>query len=63
MKFHPTLIEKLVKVMEVNSGWKGETKLKAALATMNVAIYTQATGQEVLVDAEELAKHQNATNY
>lgn len=56
MKFHTTLIEKLVKVMEVNSGWKGESKLKAVLATMNVVVYKQASGQEVLVDAEELAR-------
>lgn len=56
MKFHSTLIEKLVKIMEVNSGWSGETKLKKALATLNIAVYTQATGQEVLVDADELAK-------
>ena len=58
MKLHGTLIEKLVKVMEVNSGWTGESKLKAALAALNIAVYTQASGQEVLVDAEELAKHQ-----
>lgn len=45
--------------MEVNSGWTGESKLKAALAALNIAVYTQASGQEVLVDAEELAKHQN----
>lgn len=42
--------------MEVNSGWKGESKLKAVLATMNVVVYKQASGQEVLVDAEELAR-------
>ena len=58
MKFHPTLIEKLVKIMEVNSGWTGESKLKAALAAVNIAVYTQQTGQEVLVDADELARQQ-----
>lgn len=56
MKLHPTLIEKLIKVMEVNSGWTGESKLRAALAALNIAIYTQQTGTEVLVDADELAR-------
>ena len=56
MKFHSTLIEKLVKVMEVNSGWSGESKLKAALEALNIAVYTQESGKEVLVDADELAK-------
>ena len=56
MKFHTTLIEKLVKVMEVNSGWTGESKLKTALASMNIVVYKQASGQEVLVDADELAR-------
>ena len=56
MKFHLSLIEKLVKIMEVNSGWQGETKLKLALEKLNIAIYIQESGKEVLVDADELAK-------
>ncbi len=59
MKLHTTLIEKLVKVMEVNSGWTGESKLKAALAALNIAVYTQESGKEVLVDADELEKHRH----
>lgn len=58
MKFHPTLIEKLVKVMEVNSGWANESKLKKALASLNISVYTQQTGEEVLVDGDELARQQ-----
>tara|TARA_Y100001937_G_C6888998_1_gene228164 strand:- start:58 stop:246 length:189 start_codon:yes stop_codon:yes gene_type:complete len=56
MKFHLSLIEKLVKIMEVNSGWQGQTKLKLALEQLNIAVYTQESGKEVLVDADELAK-------
>tara|TARA_B100001094_G_C17776570_1_gene597645 strand:- start:412 stop:600 length:189 start_codon:yes stop_codon:yes gene_type:complete len=56
MKFHLTLIEKLVKIMEVNSGWTGEQKLKTALEALNIAVYTQESGKEVLVDADELKK-------
>ncbi len=59
MKFHGTLIEKLVQVMEVNSGWRDEKKLKAALASMNITVYTQQSGNQVLVDADEMAKLQN----
>ena len=58
MKLHPTLIEKLVKVMEVNSGWANESKLKKALASLNISVYTQQTGEEVLVDGDELARQQ-----
>ena len=57
MKLHPTLIEKLVKIMEVNSGWTGESKLKNALAQLEVAIYKRQDGTEVLVDAEELRRY------
>jgi hypothetical protein len=58
MKFHGTLIEKLVKVMEVNSGWRDEKKLKEALASMNLVVYTQKSGNQVLVDADEMARLQ-----
>lgn len=58
MKFHSTLIEKLVKVMEVNSGWRDEKKLKEALARLNLVVYTQKTGNQVLVDADEMARLQ-----
>ena len=58
MKLHSTLIEKLVKIMEINSGWTGEAKLKKALASLNISVYTQQTGEEVLVDGDELARQQ-----
>ena len=61
MKFHNTLIEKLVKVMEVNSGWQDEKKLKAALASLNITVYTQKSGNQVLVDADEMARLQTKT--
>ena len=57
MKLHPTLIEKLVKNMEVNSGWTGVSNLKNALAQLDVAIYKRQDGTEVLVDAEELRRY------
>lgn len=59
MRFHNTLIEKLIQVMEVNSGWTGEKKLKAALAEMDIQVYTQQSGVEVLVDGAELERQRN----
>ena len=56
MKLHQTLIDKLIQVYEVNSGWPEQKKLREALAKLNLAVYKQQSGAEVLVDADELAK-------
>ena len=56
MKLHDTLIEKLLKIYEINSGWKEEWKLKQALQNLDVTVYTQKTGKEVLVDTSQLEK-------
>jgi len=55
MKLHETLINKLIKVYEVNAGWQEQKKLRAALAALNITVYNQqSTGTDVLVDANEL---------
>ena len=54
MKLHETLINKLIQVYEVNAGWQEQKKLRAALAALDITVYTQQTGSEVLVDAKEL---------
>lgn len=54
MKLHNTLIEKLIKVYEINSGWTEERKLKEALAKLNIAVYKQASGESVLIDQDQL---------
>ena len=56
MKLHPTLVEKLIKTYEIYSGWQEESKLRQALSKIDVAVYTQQNGTEVLVDAAELQK-------
>lgn len=57
MKLHQTLVERIVKLTEINSGWPDEKKLKAALARLNITTYTQQdTGKIVLVDADQMAK-------
>ena len=57
MKFHNTLVEKLLKTYEVNSGWTEERKLREALQRLDVSVYTQTNGQKVLVDTQELNEH------
>ena len=54
MKLHHTLVEFLVKVYEVNSGWTEERKLKEALRNIDFSVYTQQDGTQVLVSTKEL---------
>lgn len=65
MKLHPTLINKLIEVYTVNSGWAGEEKLKKALANFDFTVYTQQDGNQILVSTEQFNKLQTdiqATN-
>ncbi len=57
MKMHPTLIQKLLKIMEINSGWSEEWKLKAALEKLDMSVYTTQNGNQILVDSAELKEH------
>ena len=54
MKLHHTLVEKLIKTYEINSGWTEEKKLRSVLAQMDFSIYTQQDGTQVLVSTQEL---------
>tara|TARA_Y100001970_G_C14184415_1_gene831681 strand:- start:1246 stop:1437 length:192 start_codon:yes stop_codon:yes gene_type:complete len=62
MKFHPTLIEKLVETYEVYSGWRDQVKLKKALSELNIAVYTRQDGIQILVNEDELNKVKRNTN-
>ena len=57
MKLHQTLVDKLLKLMEINSGWQEEWKLKAALEGLDVSVYTQQDGNQILVPTQELNKY------
>ena len=57
MKLHETLVEKLLKIYEVNSGWSEEWKLKAALQNVDISVYTRENGTQVLVPTDELVRH------
>ena len=54
MKLHHTLVEKLIKTYEINSGWTEEKKLRAVLAEMDFSVYTHQNGTQVLVSTQEL---------
>ena len=56
MKLHSTLIEKLLTIYEVNSGWPEQRKLREALAKLDLTTYTQKTGTNVLVATDDLNK-------
>ena len=58
MKLHHTLVEHLIKTYEVNSGWTEERKLRAALANLDLSVYTQQDGTQVLVSTTELREAQ-----
>ena len=54
MKLHDTLVEVLIKTYEVNSGWTEEKKLRKVLQNLDISVYTQSDGREVLVSTKEL---------
>ncbi len=61
MKLHHTTIEKLIKLIEINSGWKEQWKLKKALADLDLSVYKQQTGAEVLVTTADLQRESSKT--
>ncbi len=62
MKLHSTLVDRLLKLMEINSGWKEEWKLKAALNNLDISVYTTEKGEKILVPTEEYQKYLNTAN-
>jgi len=54
MKLHSTLIEQLITLFEVNSGWREQSKLRTALANFDFTTYTQENGTETLVSTKEM---------
>lgn len=58
MKLHDTLVEILLKTYEVNSGWTEERKLREALKRLDLSVYTQQDGTQVLVSTQQLLEAQ-----
>lgn len=59
MKLHKTLVDNLIVLFEVNSGWPEQRKLKEALTTLDVTVYKQKDGTEVLVSTKQLQENLN----
>lgn len=59
MKLHQTLVEKLIVLFEVNSGWPEQRKLKEALTKLDLTVYKQSNGNEVLVSTKQLKENLN----
>ena len=53
MQLHNTLVEKLIVLFEVNSGWPEQKRLREALTRLNVTVYKQKNGNEVLVATDD----------
>ena len=56
MKFHQTLVEQFITLFEVNSGWQEQKKLREALTTFDLTVYTQENGATVLVSTAAMEK-------
>ena len=57
MKLHETLVEELLKLIEINSGFKEQWKLRKMLSEIDLSVYEQQTGKQVLVSTKAL--HEN----
>ena len=53
MQLHNTLVEKLIVLFEVNSGWPEQKRLREALSKLNLTVYKQKNGNEVLVSTDD----------
>ena len=62
MKLHETLVQKLLKIYEVYSGWSEEKRLVAELRKLDLTVYKQQSGNEVLVSTKELYEHTKEFN-
>jgi hypothetical protein len=58
MKLHKTLVDILLKTYEVNSGWTEERKLREALQRLDISVYTQQDGTQILVSTQQLHEAQ-----
>ena len=57
MQLHNTLVEKLIVLFEVNSGWPEQKRLREALTKLNLTVYKQKNGNEVLVATDDFHEH------
>jgi hypothetical protein len=54
MRLHKSLVEKLIVLYEVNSGWPEQRRLREALTKVNLTVYKQKNGNEILVSTDDM---------
>jgi len=57
MKLHETLVEELLKLIEINSGFKEQWKLRKMLAEIDLSVYEQQSGKQVIVSTKTLQEN------
>jgi hypothetical protein len=57
MKFHKTLVDELARIFEIHGGHREEWRLKNELAKLQLTVYKQASGVEVLVSSRHLKEY------
>jgi len=57
MKLHETLVEELLKLIEINSGFKEQWKLRKMLSEIDLSVYEQQSGRQVIVSTKALQEN------
>lgn len=58
MKMHKSLVDRLMRVYNMWGGRSDDTRLREALASLDVTLYRQQSGAEVLILTEDLKLEQ-----
>lgn len=56
MKLHNTAIQNLIRIFTTYGGFRSEHRLVTELSKVNFDVYTQQTGQQVIVLTDDVAK-------
>ena len=56
MKLHNTAIQNLIRIFTTYGGFRSEHRLVTELSKVNFDVYTQQTGQQVIVLTEDVVK-------
>ncbi len=58
MKLHISTVEKLIRLYDNYGGHRNETKLKSALAELDLSLYERSSGESIIVLTDDLQKEQ-----
>jgi hypothetical protein len=57
MRFHSSVVEKLIRLCSNYSGHTNNDKLRHEIASLDLSTYSRESGEVILVESEELRKH------